>query len=75
MGLVIVKLKQSGTAKVKGTMSNVAAKRLEVLKAMMEAEKASKAPDQNYIDDLKLSIEQCELDAKNASDVGYRMVG
>lgn len=69
------KPKQSGTAKGKGTVSNAAAKRLEVLKAMMEAELTSAKPDQNYIDDLRLSIARATKEAKNASADGYRMVG
>ena len=69
-----MKQKQSGTAKEKGSVSNVAAKRLEVLKAMLEAEKASKAPDQRYIDDLLLSIQDQELIVKTANPEGYRMI-
>jgi len=56
------------------SVSNVAAKRLEVLKAMLEAEKASKAPDQRYIDDLLLSIQDQELIVKTANPEGYRMI-
>jgi hypothetical protein len=55
-------------------MSNVAAKRLQVLEAMMEAELTYANPDYRFIDDLKLSIEQCKLDIKNSSKDGYRMV-
>ena len=55
-------------------MSNVAAKRLKVLEAMMETELTYANPDYRFIDDLKLSIEQCKLDVKNSNLDGYRMV-
>ena len=55
-------------------MSNVSAKRLKVLEAMMGTELTYANPDYRFIDDLKLSIEQCKLDIKNSSKDGYRMV-
>jgi len=50
---------------------NAAQKRLAILKELLANE-----PDQNslYAQDLKLSIAQAEIDVRNASPDGYRMV-
>ena len=52
-----------------------AQKRLAILKELLKTEQASKEPNQNYIDDLRLSISRATKEAKNASADGYRMVG
>ena len=49
-------------------------KRIQNLKAFKELEEKSAKPNQNYIDDLNLSIKRFELELKNISKDGYRMV-
>jgi len=57
------------------TNKKPAQKRLAILKELLKNELASKESNQNYIDDLRLSISRATKEAKNASADGYRMVG
>jgi hypothetical protein len=73
---VILTIKLSGIAKVKGIELKMSPleKRIQNLKSFKELEEKSAKPNQNYIDDLNLSIKRLELELKNVSKDGYRMV-
>lgn len=50
-------------------------KRIKALKQFLADEKNSDNPSELYIEDLRESIAHCEMQLKQVSDKGYRMVG